>query len=224
MEIALFGTSADPPTYAHARILEYLCEHYDRVAIWAANNPFKSNQTPLCHRHQMLQLLINHCLINYCQLARAHPGDRLELHPELSHPRTWHTLNQAQARWPDAQFTLVIGADILPQIITWYQAADLLRQVKLLVIPRPGYPIRPTDCAPLEAMTIAITIANLATPAIASSDYRPQPNRKPDLIPPNVQAYIDREQLYPWPANPVSKPSAPKPSAPKKTVQSSRRI
>ena len=41
MKIALFGTSADPPTIAHQKIISWLGSQFDRVAVWAANNPFK---------------------------------------------------------------------------------------------------------------------------------------------------------------------------------------
>jgi cytidyltransferase-like protein len=56
--IALFGTSADPPTSGHQAILNWLSQHYDLVAVWASDNPFKSHQTPLEHRSRMLRLLI----------------------------------------------------------------------------------------------------------------------------------------------------------------------
>ncbi|MCS6815631.1 MAG: adenylyltransferase/cytidyltransferase family protein, partial [Cyanobacteria bacterium] len=54
MDIALFGTSADPPTVGHQAILLWLLEHFDYVAVWAADNPFKSHQASLHHRLAML--------------------------------------------------------------------------------------------------------------------------------------------------------------------------
>jgi Cytidylyltransferase-like len=50
---ALFGTSADPPTLGHQAILEWLATQFDEVAVWAADNPFKVQQTPLYHRQTM---------------------------------------------------------------------------------------------------------------------------------------------------------------------------
>lgn len=47
MNIALFGTSADPPTRGHGKILTWLAQHYDQVAVWAADNPFKQHQASL---------------------------------------------------------------------------------------------------------------------------------------------------------------------------------
>ena len=45
-QIALFGTSADPPSIAHREILRWLCDRYDWVAVWASDNPMKPQQTP----------------------------------------------------------------------------------------------------------------------------------------------------------------------------------
>ena len=58
MNVALFGTSADPPTAGHQAILKWLSERYDWVAVWASDNPFKFHQTSLEHRGAMLRLLI----------------------------------------------------------------------------------------------------------------------------------------------------------------------
>ncbi|MEY2856531.1 MAG: nicotinic acid mononucleotide adenyltransferase, partial [Cyanobacteriota bacterium] len=52
--IALFGTSADPPTIGHQTILQWLSQHYDRIVVWASDNPFKQHQTPLKFRSEML--------------------------------------------------------------------------------------------------------------------------------------------------------------------------
>ncbi|MGB3262812.1 MAG: adenylyltransferase/cytidyltransferase family protein, partial [Microcoleus sp.] len=53
-KIALFGTSADPPTAGHKTILSWLSQHFDWVAVWASDNPFKSHSTSLEHRSAML--------------------------------------------------------------------------------------------------------------------------------------------------------------------------
>jgi nicotinate-nucleotide adenylyltransferase len=195
MQIALFGTSADPPTIGHATILEYLTQHYDQVAVWAAENPFKLPQTPLAQRHQMLQLLIDDPppLLSL-------PADRVRIDRRLSHARTWFTLEAARAMWPQASFTLVIGADILPQITRWYRAIDLLQAVRLLVIPRQGYGLSAADLEPIRALGTVVTIAQITPPKAASSEYREQ-GQPAHLTTPTIQAYIEREQLYAWQSN-----------------------
>jgi nicotinate-nucleotide adenylyltransferase len=193
-QIALFGTSADPPTIGHGAILQYLTQHYDHVAIWAAENPFKSQQTPLAQRHHMLQLL----------LADAPSGERplspeaLRVYPELSHTRTWHSFEAARALWPSAEFTLVVGADLIQQITQWYRAIDLLQVVKLLVIPRQGYDLQAADLAPIYALGTPVAIAQIIPPKTASSEYRKQGQQclTTPITTPSIQAYIEREQLY----------------------------
>jgi nicotinate-nucleotide adenylyltransferase len=198
--VALFGTSADPPTIAHGMILKYLATRFDHVAVWAADNPFKPEQTPLDRRHQMLKLLIEEL---GCEDLRSPERERLVLHPELSFPRTWNTLEAAKTLWSEARFTpiftpiftLVVGADILPQLPHWYRATELLQQVKVLLIPRQGYEIKQADLDRLKALTIQVEIAPFVPPQISSSEYRKQGDAA-HLLTPRMQAYLDRTPLY----------------------------
>ncbi len=197
MNIALFGTSADPPTIGHAAILQALMAAFDHVVVWAADNPFKAEQTPLNVRHRMLAVLIQELGADDRKIA---------LHPELSHPRTWTTLAAAKTLWPEANFTLVVGADLVPQLPSWYRATELLQQVRLLVMPRVGYELRSADLDRLRSLAIGVAVAPMTPPPVSSSEYRkhgqsPGPSRAtapaPEtLLTPGIQSYIDREQLY----------------------------
>ena len=46
-QIALLGTSADPPTRGHQALLEELLQLYPEVATWASDNPKKQHGAPL---------------------------------------------------------------------------------------------------------------------------------------------------------------------------------
>lgn len=184
--VALFGTSADPPTAGHQAILRWLSQHYDWVAVWAADNPFKSHQTSLEHRGAMLRLLIED--INS-------PRQNIVFHPELSSYRTLETLEKAKGYWgADADFTLVIGSDLVSQLPRWYRVKDLLRQVQLLVVPRPGYPVGDADLQRLMQLGAEVAIADLTGLAVSSTAYRE--NGDTQALTPPVQAYIHREHLY----------------------------
>ncbi len=184
-KIALFGTSADPPTAGHQTILKWLSEHYDRVLVWASDNPFKKHQTSLENRSQMLGLAIAE--INSVQ-------ENIHLCQELSDRRSLLTIQKARNIWQDAEFTFVIGSDLVSQIASWYHIEELLTQVKILVVPRPGYAIIKSDLDSLTNLGGDFSIATLNAPRISSSAYRLQGDRK--ILTPAVAAYIKQQNLY----------------------------
>jgi nicotinate-nucleotide adenylyltransferase len=186
MRIALFGTSADPPTAGHQKILRWLSEVYDWVAVWAADNPFKSHQTPLEHRARMLQLLISDI---------EPPRENIAWEQDLSSFRTLETLEKAQCRWGgDADFTLVIGSDLLAQLPRWYRIEDLLQQVQLLIVPRPGYAIDEYSLEMVENLGGKIAIASLTGIDVSSTAYREHGDT--EALTPPIVAYIHQQHLY----------------------------
>jgi nicotinate-nucleotide adenylyltransferase len=189
-DIALFGTSADPPNIAHRAIVQWLSQHFDRVAVWASDNPLKPQQTPISHRAQMLKLTIESL-----QKAASDPFaySNIEVRPDLSSPKALISVERAKMLWSNATFTFVVGSDLIAQMPRWYCAIEFLQQVRVLVIPRPGCLVREADVEPLRKLTF-VEIAPLQMPDVSSTAYR---NTKDKMaIDPQVAAYIDREQLY----------------------------
>jgi nicotinate-nucleotide adenylyltransferase len=186
LKIALFGTSADPPTAGHQAILKWLSEHYDIVAVWAADNPFKNHQTSLEHRLRMLDLLIWHL---------QPPKSNIQLRRELSDHRSLISVEKAQAIWGEKEeYTLVIGSDLVGQIRRWYRSRELLEKVKILVIPRPGYPINQDDIKQLQKLGGDCLIADVFAPAVSSTDYREKGDNH--AVTAAIQDYINRQKLY----------------------------
>lgn len=182
--IALFGTSADPPTLGHKTILEWLARHYDRVAVWASDNPFKTQQTPLAHRMKMMELLV-------ASLA----APNITLMPELSHPRSLETVARARQIWGDrAELVLAIGSDLVPQLPRWHQIEQLLAEIELAIVPRPGHTPQAEDLERLAALGGRWQVAPFAAPAVSSSAYRQCEDL--DAAAPAVRDYIAREHLY----------------------------
>jgi nicotinate-nucleotide adenylyltransferase len=199
MNIALFGTSADPPTVGHQQILLWLAQRFDRVVVWAADNPFKHHGTSLEQRVRMLQLLIQ-------EIQDLEPSSSQDLHqsigvyPELADRRTIHTVERAREHWPQATFTLVVGSDLISQLPQWYRAKDLLQQANVLIVPRPGSPIEPTALQTLQETGAKISISEIKGLSVSSTAYREL--HRIDAITPLVQAYIHQEKLYPCPDQP----------------------
>lgn len=185
-KIALFGTSADPPTTGHQKILSWLSQHFDKVAVWASDNPFKAHQTPLEHRQTMLWLLIEDI---------SPKRENIALYPELSSPRSIITVEKAKEKWPETEFSLVIGSDLVNQLPHWYRVEDLLQQVKLLIIPRHGYAIDDIlRFQQLREMGAEIEIASLRGPAVSSTAYREK--RASEVLTAPVEDYIHKQKLY----------------------------
>lgn len=182
--IALFGTSADPPTAGHQAILSWLGQHFELVAVWASDNPFKAHQTTLAHRQEMLRLLIE---------ETTQPNQNIALYPQLSDPKALTTVQRARQRWPGAELSFVVGSDLVPKLLQWYQIEALVSQVQLVVIPRPGYPLAHQDLQQLRLRGAGMAISDFMGPETSSTAYRE--GSSPSLTP-AVAAYIDHEGLY----------------------------
>ncbi|MDJ0578814.1 nicotinate-nucleotide adenylyltransferase [Crocosphaera sp.] len=184
--IALFGTSADPPTAGHQSIIQWLSNHFDYVGIWAADNPYKDHQTSLDHRLAMLKLLIDNIDSR---------RDNIYLSKSLSNRRSLISVSKAKEIWgEDAEYFLVIGSDLVKQIRQWYRIDELLREVSLLIVPRPGYAINESDLKALEDIGGKYKIAELNAPAVSSTAYRQHGNE--NVLIQSVQDYIHQEKLY----------------------------
>ena len=187
MKVALFGTSADPPTIAHRDIIHWLAlQQFDRVAVWAADNPFKAHGASLEQRSQMLELLID-------EIEPVSNG-HVKVYRNLSSKRTLETLLIAQEIWRNSEFVLTIGADLVPQISQWYRVSELLSQVKLLIVPRIGNSIESADLQRLTELGAQISIAPLSTPIISSTAIRN--THSIQGVAPIVATYIHQHNLY----------------------------
>jgi nicotinate-nucleotide adenylyltransferase len=185
--LALFGTSADPPTFAHRAILQWLSPQFDQVIVWAADNPFKTDQTPLEHRQVMLEMLVAEIQISCPNVSHS---------IELGDSRTLNTVERTRQRWPDAELTLVVGSDVIPKLPHWYRAADLLSQVNLLILYRPGVALAESDLDALRQKGATVKIANFTGPQISSSDYREQGSMAG--LTTAIANYIHQQGLYQW--------------------------
>jgi nicotinate-nucleotide adenylyltransferase len=181
--IALFGTSADPPTLGHRALLQGLLAHFPQVATWASDNPMKPQQAPLEVRIALLEALVE---------AIANP--RLELVQELSSPWAIDTLERARSRWPQATPVFVVGSDLVPQMPGWRQAAPLLAGLEVAVAPRQGWILEESDLERLRALGARVELLELPVPATASSRVRGAAGQPPD--PAQVLAQVP-EELWP---------------------------
>jgi nicotinate-nucleotide adenylyltransferase len=194
MKVALFGTSADPPTIAHQQIIYWLTLQFDRVAVWAADNPFKAHGASLEQRSQMLELSIEEISPPMVSIPARIEDRSAQVYRSLSSKRTLESLITAREIWGDSEFILTIGADLVPQMPQWYRVAELLAQVKLLIVPRTGNKVESADLQRLIDLGAQIEIAPLSTPIISSTAIRN--SHSIAGVSPKVAAYIQQHNLY----------------------------
>lgn len=190
--VALFGTSADPPHRGHQSILSWLADEFDEVAVWAADNPYKSDQSPLGDRAQMLRLTID-------TLPKK---ENVRVHQELSDRYSIYSIARARKIWPGARFSLVVGADLIAQLPQWYKAEEIFAQVEILVFPRPGYAVEGPELAKLRRVAKVAVARPPHQYDVASSRYRQHrcdESSSEDALdlPPAVRDYVVSRNLYP---------------------------
>lgn len=185
--IALFGTSADPPTVGHRAVLEGLTGLYPLVATWASDNPFKEHGAPLDLRAALLEAVVR-------DLQRQVGPQRLELCQDLSSRRVRDSLERAARRFPDHDRLLVVGSDLLEQIPRWAAVEAWLPGCRLGVIARQGWPVQPAALERLQQLGARPELLPLHIPAAASSSIRRHPD--PQLVPPELLPRLMAQNLY----------------------------
>jgi nicotinate-nucleotide adenylyltransferase len=192
--IALFGTSADPPTLGHRALLQGLLAHFPKVATWASDNPMKPRQAPLEVRIALLEALVE-----------AIGDPRLELVQELSSPWAIATLERARQRWPGATPVFVVGSDLVPQMPSWREARRLLAGLEVAVAPRQGWTLEESDLERLRALGAQVEVLALPVPATASSRVRGEAGQPPDpaQVPEELWPLLRRHGLYGLPSTPA---------------------
>ncbi|MFN9646161.1 MAG: nicotinate-nucleotide adenylyltransferase [Cyanobacteriota bacterium] len=185
--VALFGTSADPPTLGHKALLQGLLELFPRVVTWASDNPMKPRQTPLPLRLALLEALVE-----------AIGDPRLTVVQALSSPWAIDTLERARARWPRETPVFVVGSDLLAQMPHWRAAHQLQDRLELAVAPRQGWPVAEGDLEALRALGARVRVLPLFPPATASSRARElaAPDAAPAQVPEELWPLLRRHGLY----------------------------
>ena len=181
--IALFGTSADPPTLGHEAMLSELTKIFPKVITWASDNPDKKHQIPLLKRTQLLRILVNKI---------SHP--KLELVQELSSPRTIQTLKKAFQLWPEASFSFVIGSDLAVQVPKWLHAKSVLKKATIAIAMRDGWPICDQQLKEIKKLGGEIDLLPFHIPKSSSSKFRERPQKL--LVPKELVPLLLEENLY----------------------------
>ena len=137
MRIAVYSGSFDPLHIGHQAIMEYLTR--ERTFDWvylviSPQNPFKDPSKALSGERRYRAAI---------DAVRRHPElhvwvDNIELQMDPPH-YTMRTLDALRRREPENEFTLVVGADNLENMLRWRDAPRILSEYGVAVYPRKGF-------------------------------------------------------------------------------------
>jgi len=179
--VALLGGSFNPPHAAHVMAAWWALSTQDVDEVWllpAFVHPFGKVLAPFEDRVRMCELAVRAIRGAFVCPAEA------ELAADPLAGKTARTLEHLRTKHPTHRFSLVIGADILPDTPKWYRWDRVRELAGVIVVGREGWP--PVEGAP-------------TLPAIASSEIRARLARGEDvagLVPRKVLAYARERGLY----------------------------
>ena len=159
--IALFGTSADPPTIGHKKILEELSKIYSCIITYASDNPQKKHKENIFFRKLLLETLIKD--IN---------NPKIIFNQKISSPWAIESIEKCKKIYAFNKLDFVIGSDLITEIFSWKNFDKIIHEVKLLIIKRDGYPIESNTLKMLETHEVIFEICTLNIPNISSSMVR----------------------------------------------------
>ena len=181
--IALFGTSADPPTIGHKKILEELSKIYSCVITYASDNPKKKHKENISFRNLLLKSLIKD--IN---------NPKIIFNQKISSQWAIESIEECKKIYAFSKIDFVIGSDLITEIFSWKNFDKIIHAVKLLIIKREGYPIEPKTLKMLKTNKVIFEISSLNIPNISSSMVRLN-NNYSDL-PKSLIDIVKKNNLY----------------------------
>ena len=181
--IALFGTSADPPTIGHKKILEELSNIYSCVITYASDNPKKKHKESIFFRNLLLKSLIEEM-----------NNPKIIFNQKISSQWAIESIEECKKIYDYSKIDFVIGSDLITEIFSWKNFDNIIKEVKLLIIKREGYPIESKTLNMLKINKIIFEISSLNIPNISSSMVRL--NNNYSYLPKSLVDIVKKNNLY----------------------------
>ena len=159
--IALFGTSADPPTIGHKKILEELSKIYAFTISYVSNNPKKKHIEDISIRSHLLKTLIDDL-----------DNPKILFNQKISSQWAVESIKKCKEIYKFNNLDFVIGSDLIKDIFYWKNFDKITDEVSFLVILREGYPVESNTLKMLETYKVKFKISTIKTPNISSSKFR----------------------------------------------------
>ena len=159
--IALFGTSADPPTIGHKKILEELSKIYAFTISYVSNNPQKKHIEDISIRSHLLKTLIDDL-----------DNPKILFNQKISSQWAVESIKKCKEIYKSDNLDFVIGSDLIKDIFYWKNFDKIILEVSFFIILREGYPVESNTLRMLETYRVKFKISTIKTPNISSSKFR----------------------------------------------------
>ena len=159
--IALFGTSADPPTIGHKKILEELSKIYAVTISFVSNNPKKKHIEDISIRSHLLKTLIDDL-----------DNPKILFNQKISSQWAVESIKKCKEIYKVNNLDFVIGSDLIKDIFYWKNFDKIILEVSFFIILREGYPVESNTLKMLETYRVKFKISTIKTPNISSSKFR----------------------------------------------------
>ena len=159
--IALFGTSADPPTIGHKKILEELSKIYAFTISYVSNNPKKKHIEDISIRSHLLKSLIDDL-----------DNPKILFNQTISSQWAVESIKKCKEIYKFNNLDFVIGSDLIKDIFYWKNFDKIILEVSFFIILREGYPVESNTLKMLETYRVKFKISTIKTPNISSSKFR----------------------------------------------------
>lgn len=134
--VGLFFGSFNPIHIGHLALANYFLEFAGLKQIWfvvSPHNPFKEKNTLLQDYHRLE--LVNRSIGDYTRFKASNIEFKM---PQPNY--TIHTLTLLSEKYPQHDFSLIMGSDNLESFHKWKNYEVILEHYQVLVYPRPGHP------------------------------------------------------------------------------------
>ena len=159
--IALFGTSADPPTVGHKKILEELSKIYAFTISYVSNNPAKEHKEDISIRSHLLKTLIEDL-----------DNPNIIFNQRVSSQWAVESIKKCKKIYSLNNLDFVIGSDLIKDIFYWKNFDRIIKEVGFFIIIREGYPVESDTLKMLETYKVKFKISSIKIPNISSSKFR----------------------------------------------------
>lgn len=196
MKTGLYFGSFNPVHIGHLAIANYIVEHTPLDNIWfvvSPQNPLKKKET----------LISSHDRLKMVEIAIGDDNFRLrtsDIESRLPLPSyTIDTIVYLRERYPETEFSLIMGEDNLYTLHKWKNSARLIGLCDIYVYPRP-FTVKPENeeldillkkavISPVNAPLMDISGTYIRKAIAEGRDVR-------HFLSPGVWEYIDKNNLY----------------------------